>query len=77
MNAFSVHVNQDDLALSTLSSHGPSTDGDLADRPAIAAGLDAAHHGARDARQAARGRSERDHARAGGGRSRSYAFRRS
>jgi hypothetical protein len=42
-------------------------------------GVDASHHGARDGRQAARGRSERDHARRGAaaGKSRSYAFRRS
>ena len=38
---------------------------------------DAGHHGTRDARQAARGQSERDHARQGSGKSRSYAFRRS
>ena len=40
--------------------------------------MDAAHHGTRDGKQAARERSERDHARGGNtGKGRSYAFRRS
>ncbi|WP_433292841.1 hypothetical protein ACQP2F_29065 [Actinoplanes sp. CA-030573] len=75
---FSIHVDQDDLAKQDLAA-GLNRPGGLdtgaGDRPST--GL-AAHHGARDARQAARGRSERDHARAGArGKSRSYAFRRS
>ena len=48
--------------------------GPVSARPAV----DPAHHGARDGRQAARARSERDHARhGGGGKVRSYTFRRS
>ena len=81
MNAprFSVHVDQDDLAEQDLAaglSVKPVTGGP-SDRPP-AAGLDAAHHGAHDGRQAARDRSERAHARSGvAGKGRSYAFRRS
>jgi hypothetical protein len=73
---FSVHVDQDDLAeqdLAAALSRSPATDATGA-RPQQAV---AAHHGARDSKQAARGRSERDHARAEAGKSRSYAFRRS
>ncbi len=72
---FSVHVDRDDLAeqdlAAALSRPSAST------RAPQAAGSDATHHGARDSKQAARGRSERDHARTSGGKSRSYAFRRS
>ncbi|MEU4240596.1 hypothetical protein [Actinoplanes sp. NPDC026619] len=76
--SFSVRVDQDDLAKQDLAtglsqSAGSSPSG----RPGQATGLAAAHHGARDGRQAARDRAERDHARNGGGKSRSYAFRRS
>ncbi|GAA2661882.1 hypothetical protein [Paractinoplanes durhamensis] len=72
--SFSVHVDQDDLAATLFRS---ATGNQPGDRPSLAAAVDAGHHGARDGRQAARGRSERDHARSGGGKSRSYAFRRS
>ncbi|GIF26922.1 hypothetical protein BJ973_003563 [Actinoplanes tereljensis] len=73
--SFSVHVDQDDLAKQDLAAAlGRPSAKNSAD---AAAAPDAVHHGARDGRQAARGRSERDHARSGGGKSRSYAFRRS
>jgi len=77
--SFSVHVDPDDLAKQDLAAalNRQPDDTPASDRPGQAAALDAAHHGARDGRQAARGRSERDHARSGGGKSRSYAFRRS
>ena len=77
---FSVHVDPDDLAkqdlaagLSPAKPTGETAGGHQADGP------DAAHHGARDSRQAARQRSERDRAgrAAGAAGSRSYAFRRS
>ncbi|GAA0559725.1 hypothetical protein GCM10010172_48530 [Paractinoplanes ferrugineus] len=77
--SFSVRVDQDDLArldlTAGLARSAPDNPGDGLPGPAL--GVDPAHHGARDGRQAARGRSERDHARSGGGKSRSYAFRRS
>ena len=77
---FSVRVDQDELDRQDLAAGlaVPSVTGASDDRPA-AAGLDAAHHGARDARQAARERSERDHAgrAAGAAGGRAYAFRRS
>ena len=76
---FSVHVDPDDLArrhlkaavsLPSAATGGPGQQ--------AATGDTAAHHGARDARLAARRRSDRDHAgRATGGSARSYAFRRS
>lgn len=76
---FSVHVDPDDLARRQLRT--------ALSRPSTAAGAPgrqpaaddaAAHHGARDARLAARRRSDRDHAgRGAGGSTRSYAFRRS
>ena len=71
---FSVHVDPDDLARQSLT---PSVSGKGAD-PSGTTG-DAAHHGARDRRMAARDRSERDHAgrAADVGHGRSYAFRRS
>lgn len=77
---FSVRVDQDDLAKQNLSAGldlPPVTD--AADGHPAATGLDATHHGARDDRQAARQRSERDHAgrAAGAAGGRTYAFRRS
>jgi hypothetical protein len=73
---FSVRVDRDELAeqdLAAALSRSSATPA-AGDRPQQAA---VAHHGARDSKQAARGRSERDHARTGSGKSRSYAFRRS
>src|SRR4051794_7339505 len=55
------------------SPGGPSTGGPAPDRRDA---LDPGRRG-RDSRRTARGKSERDHARLGGGKSRSYAFRRS
>ena len=73
---FSVHVDEDDLAerdMAAAMSRRPATG-----RPDSTTGGTEAHHGARDGRQAARGRSEQDHARtATTGKARSYAFRRS
>ncbi|MFI5891303.1 hypothetical protein ACIA5D_14465 [Actinoplanes sp. NPDC051513] len=73
---FSVHVDRDDLATQDIAAAlgRPAANGDTADRPGASG---TGHHGAHDSRQAARGRSERDHARLGAGKSRSYAFRRS
>ena len=70
---FSVSVDPDTLAQLDLAAALARPAGR---RPAPA---DAGHHGAHDRRQAARQRSERDHAgrAAGTGSSRSYAFRRS
>jgi hypothetical protein len=75
----SVRVDRDDFAKQDLAAGLSLTAADPAGGMAgHAAGVEAAHHGARDGKQAARGRSERDHSRAGGGgKSRSYAFRRS
>jgi hypothetical protein len=73
---FSVHVDQAELAERDLAAALSPTSlrGDQTDQPAHAA----EHHGARDSKQAARDRSERDHARTGAaGNGRSYAFRRS
>jgi hypothetical protein len=74
---FSVHVDPDDLARQQLAA-GLSAAAEVPGHR-DAEGPDAAHHGARDSRQAARQRSGRDHAgraaAASGGRS--YAFRRS
>ncbi|MDI6101161.1 hypothetical protein QLQ12_21330 [Actinoplanes sp. NEAU-A12] len=75
---FSVHLNLDEIAQRELAAALRQ-----ADEPGESGGRQtdqaAAHHGARDSRQAARERSGRDHAgragKAGGGRS--YAFRRS
>jgi hypothetical protein len=79
MNAprFSVHVDQDGLAEQDLATAlRPAQPGTAPGREQPI-GADA-HHGAHDSRQAARGRSEKDHARtAGAGKARSYAFRRS
>ena len=76
---FSVHVDPDDLArrdLTAAVSMAAAVTGTTDQHPA--AGDTAVRHGARDARLAARQRSDRDHAgRAGGGSARSYAFRRS
>ncbi|MGX6603840.1 hypothetical protein ACWKSP_17090 [Micromonosporaceae bacterium Da 78-11] len=87
---FSVHVDPVDLAKQDLAaglSLPPVTGGSDNQAEATglegigsdAAGLDAAHHGARDGRQAARQRSERARAgrAAGAAGGRSYVFRRS
>jgi hypothetical protein len=73
---FSVHVDRDDLAKQDFAAAlaRPATTGEPDGRSGAA---EIGHHGARDSRQAALGRSERDHARVGPGKSRSYAFRRS
>ena len=76
--SFSVRVDQDDLAkLDLAAGLARTTATSASGTPGQASSVDAAHHGARDARQAARDRADRDHARNGGGKSRSYAFRRS
>jgi hypothetical protein len=75
---FSVHIDPDELTRQQLAAG-------LSARPVevpghrAAEGPDATHHGARDARQAARERSERDRSgrAAGAAGGRSYAFRRS
>lgn len=73
MPAFAVHVDPDELARQDLAASVPNLGDPHSNPPAIAA-----HHGADDARLAARQRSELDHAgRATGGSGRSYAFRRS
>ncbi|GAA3345906.1 hypothetical protein GCM10020358_54810 [Amorphoplanes nipponensis] len=76
---FSVHVEPGELAgreLAAAVSRPDAVTGLPGRRPAT--GDAAARHGRRDARLAARQRSERDHAgRATGGSARSYAFRRS
>jgi hypothetical protein len=73
MPEFAVHIDPDELARQDLAASVPNVGGASANPPAIAA-----HHGADDARLAARQRSERDHGgRATGGSGRSYAFRRS
>jgi hypothetical protein len=74
---FSVHVNPDDLARQDFAAAltHPATPGAPADHPTTTP--ETGHHGARDTRQASRGRSERDHSRVSAGKSRSYAFRRS
>ena len=73
---FSVHIDQEELAVRDLAAglSGPSTGTTAPDRRPT---LDAGRRNGRDTRQAARGQSERDHARMGGGKSRTYAFRRS
>ncbi|MEV6847748.1 hypothetical protein [Actinoplanes sp. NPDC051411] len=74
--SFSVHVDPDDLARQELAAG-------LSSAPVALPGPESdkapAHHGATDSRQAARQRSERDHAGRATGASggRSYAFRRS
>ncbi|MBB2944088.1 hypothetical protein FB565_003817 [Actinoplanes lutulentus] len=72
---FSVHINLDDLARGELAA---ALDQSSPETPAPGAG-DIAHHGAGDARQAARERSGRDRSgrAAGAAGGRSYAFRRS
>ena len=76
---FSVHVDPDELArrdLTAAVSQAAAVTGAPGQQPA--AGDTAVRHGTRDARLAARQRSERDRAgRAAGGSARSYAFRRS
>ncbi|HEY0534633.1 MAG TPA: hypothetical protein VGD29_23860 [Actinoplanes sp.] len=73
---FSVHVDPDDLARQQLAADLSST---AVDVPGPQGGKAPAHHGASDDRQAARQRSERDHAgrAAGAPGGRTYAFRRS
>jgi hypothetical protein len=73
---FTVHVNQDEMTKLDLAAGLSKRAGTDHTSSSSAA---SAHHGARDGRQAARQRSERDHAgRASStGTSRSYAFRRS
>ena len=73
---FSVHIDQEELVVRDLAAGlaGPSADGATPERRKTGG---TGRHGGRDSRQAARGQSERDHARVGGGKSRSYAFRRS
>jgi hypothetical protein len=76
---FTVHVDPDDLARRDLAA-AVSLPAAVGTGTESVPGADAAaaHHGARDARLAARQRSERDRAgRAAGGSGRSYAFRRS
>jgi hypothetical protein len=74
--SFSVHIDPDDLARQQLAADLSSTEVALPAQPDDKA---PAHHGASDSRQAARQRSERDHAgrAAGASGGRSYAFRRS
>jgi hypothetical protein len=73
---FTVHVDQDEMTKLGLAAglSKPATTGHTSSSSAAST-----HHGARDERQAARQRSERDHAgRASStGTGRSYAFRRS
>ncbi|MET0425133.1 MAG: hypothetical protein ABW046_14705 [Actinoplanes sp.] len=77
---FTVHVDRDELAQRDLAAGLARTVTAAATtgRPEATA-LDAAHHGARDGRQAARRRSERDRAdrASSSAGSRSYVFRRS
>jgi hypothetical protein len=76
---FSVHVDPDELARRDLAAAvSLAAAGTGTTNQQRATGGVAARHGARDARLAARRRSDRDHAgRATGGSARSYAFRRS
>ncbi len=72
---FSVSIDPEQLDLAAIRS---ARNGEASSQPP-AAGRTATHHGARDGRQAARQRSERDRSgrAAGTGSGRSYAFRRS
>ena len=72
---FSVSVDPDALARQDLAAAltRPAADGTAVRTPTT----DATHHGARDARQAARSQSERARAGRQAGSGRSYAFRRS
>ncbi|BEL02294.1 hypothetical protein Q0Z83_004850 [Actinoplanes sichuanensis] len=75
---FSVHLNLDEIAQQDIAAAlRPSTGSDGGDDQH--GGPAATHHGARDARQAARDRSGRDRSGRAGNASggRSYAFRRS
>jgi hypothetical protein len=76
--SFSVHVERDDLVKLQLAAGLPRPAGAITDHPQEPA-ADAAHHGARDGRQAARERSGRDRSgrAAGAAGGRTYAFRRS
>jgi hypothetical protein len=73
---FSVHIDPDELARQELAAGLPSAEGPLGVRSGDRASV---HRGTPDSRQAARQRSERDHAgrAAGASGGRSYAFRRS
>jgi hypothetical protein len=73
---FSVHIDPDDLARQQLAAGLSAAPVDLS---GAEGGRAPAHHGAADSRQAARQRSERDHAgrATGAAGGRSYAFRRS
>ena len=67
----------DDKAQPTDPNAQPAKAQPAKAQPAKPTGLEDGHHLARDGRQAARARSERDHARHGGGsKARSYTFRR-
>ncbi|AGZ43659.1 hypothetical protein [Actinoplanes friuliensis] len=77
MPDFTIHVDRDDLARQDLAVAVPQLNAGTPDQPTDTV-TTATHHGAGDARLAARQRSERDRAgRAPGGSGRSYAFRRS
>ena len=75
---FSVHLNLDDIARRDIAAALQRPAGDGAADQQVSTG-DATHHGARDARQAARERSGRARSGRAAGTSggRSYAFRRS
>ena len=75
MPDFSVHVDPDDLARQDLAAAVslPPAGGGSSQPPSAVT----AHHGAQDARLAARQRSERAYAGRKSGSARSYAFRRS
>ena len=73
---FSVHIDQEELAVQDLAAGLAQPSADTPASEQLKA-RDGGRRGARDRRQAARGQSERDHARMGGGKSRTYAFRRS
>jgi hypothetical protein len=73
---FSVHIDQEELAMRDLAAglSGASAETTAPDRRKA---IETGRRSGRDSRQAARGQSGRDHTRMGGGKSRSYAFRRS
>lgn len=74
---FAVNLNLDEITRNDIAAALHRSDPEGSDEHRAAAG--AAHHGARDSRQAARERSGRAHAgrAAGAAGGRSYAFRRS
>jgi hypothetical protein len=81
--SFSVHIDPEDLARQQLAAAVPSTPVTIPSLDDSEDGPDdnavPSHHGARDSRQTARQRSERDRAgrAAGASGGRTYAFRRS